>query len=70
MIEWLHIYIIFIGLVEVVIFEALSGCHVIQILGKNVIKCRQRPAMTLAVNWDVKHQNKQTNKNFPIHVIT
>ena len=25
--------------------------------------CRKRPDMTLAVDWDVKHQFKQTNKH-------
>ena len=29
-------------------------------LGKNPIKLRQRPNMTIAVDWDVKHQFKQT----------
>ena len=29
-------------------------------LGKNPIKWRQRPDMTIAVDWDVKHQFKQT----------
>ena len=46
----------------VVIFQALVGCHDILILGKSPIKWRQRPDMTLAVDWDVKHQLKQTNK--------
>ena len=45
-----------------VIFKALVGCHDILILGKSPIKWRQRPDMTLAVDWDVKHQFKQTNK--------
>ena len=44
----------------VVIFQALVGCHDILILGKSPIKWRQRPDMTLAVDWDVKHQLKQT----------
>ena len=43
----------------VVIFQALVGCHDILILGKSPIKWRQRPDMTLAVDWDVKHQLKQ-----------
>ena len=47
----------------VVIFQALVGCHDILILGKSPIKWRQRPDMTLAVDWDVKHQLKQTNKH-------
>ena len=44
--------------------EALVGCHDILILGKSPIKWRQRPDMTLAVDWDVKHQLKQTKKSF------
>ena len=47
----------------VVIFQALVGCHDILILGKSPIKWRQRPDMTLAVDWDVKHQLKQKNKD-------
>ena len=31
-------------------------------LGKSPIKWRQRPDMTIAVEWDVKHQFKQANK--------
>ena len=31
-------------------------------LGKSPIKWRQRSDMTIAVDWDVKHQFKQTNK--------
>ena len=42
-----------------VIFQALVGCHDILILGKSPIKWRQRPDMTVAVDWDVKHQFKQ-----------
>ena len=37
-------------------------CHDILNLGKSPIKCRQRPDMTIAVDWDRKHQFKQTNK--------
>ena len=37
------------------IFQALVGCHDILNLGKSPIKWRQRPDMTLAVDWDVKH---------------
>ena len=44
-----------------VIVQALVGCHDIPILGKSPVKLRQRPDMTLAVDWDVKHQFKQTN---------
>ena len=43
-------------------FKALVGCHDI-ILGKSPIKWRQRPVMVMAVDCDVKHQFKQTNKN-------
>ena len=45
----------------VVIFKALFGCLDVLILGKNPIKWRQCPNMTFAVDWDVKHQFKQTN---------
>ena len=31
-------------------------------LGKSPTKWRQRPDMIIAVDWDVKHQFKQTNK--------
>ena len=34
-------------------------CHGILMLGKSFIKWRQRPDMTIAVDWDVKHQFKQ-----------
>ena len=44
------------------IFEAVIGCHAILILGKSPMKRKQRNDMTLAVDWDVKHQFKQTNK--------
>ena len=30
-------------------------------LGKKPLKWRQRPDMTIAVDWDVKHKFKQTN---------
>ena len=46
-----------------VIFEALVGCHDILILGKSPIKWRQRPDMTLAVDWVIKHQFKQIQKD-------
>ena len=51
------------GFVGWLYFEALVGCHDILILGKSPIKWRQRPDMTLAVDWDVKHQLKKTNLN-------
>ena len=47
-----------------VIFEAFVGCHDVLILVKSLMKWRQRPDMTLAVDWDVKHQFKQ-NKASP-----
>ena len=45
-----------------VVYEAHFDCHDIQILGKSPIKWRQHPDMTFAVDWDVKHQFKQTKK--------
>ena len=43
------------------IYEAHFECHDILMLpGKSPIKWRQRPDMTLAVDWDVKYQFKQT----------
>ena len=36
--------------------------HDILMLVKSPIKLRQRPDMTIAVDWDVQHQFKQTNK--------
>ena len=43
------------------IYEAHFECHDILMLGKSTIKWRQRPDMAFAVDWDVKHQFKQTN---------
>ena len=43
------------------IFQALVGCHDILILGKSPIKWRQRPDMTLAVDWDVFSINSKTS---------
>ena len=37
----------------------LVGCHDTVILRKSPIEWRQRPDMTTAVDWDVKHQFKQ-----------
>ena len=37
-------------------------CHDILILDRSPIKWRQRPDMTLVVDWDVKFQFKQTKK--------
>ena len=42
-----------------VTFQELVGCHDIHILGKSPFNWRQRPGMTLAIYWDVKHQFKQ-----------
>ena len=44
------------------IIEALFGYHDILNLDNSPTKWRQRPDMTLADKWDVKHQFKQTNK--------
>ena len=44
-------------------FEELFGCHEVIILGKRPIKWRECSDMTIAVDWDVKHQFKQANKN-------
>ena len=46
----------------VILEEAHFECHDILMLGKSPIKWRQRPDMTIAVDWDVKHQFNQTNK--------
>ena len=27
-----------------------------------MVRCTDRPDMTIAIDWDVKHQTKQTNK--------
>ena len=48
-----------LGLSWIVIFQALVGCDDILILGKSPVKWRQHPNMTLAVDWDVKHQSRQ-----------
>ena len=44
-----------------VIFEARFGCQDILILSKSPIKWRHCPNITIAVEWDVNHQFKQTN---------
>ena len=51
--------IIILCLSWMVMSEALVGCHDILISGKSPIKWRQRPDMTIAVDWDVKHLFKQ-----------
>ena len=47
-----------------VIFEARVGCHDILILDKSHIKWRQHSDMTITVDWDLKHQFKQTNISY------
>ena len=47
------------------IYEAHFECHDILMLGESPIKWRQCPEMTIAVDWDVKHQFKQTNNKVP-----
>ena len=36
------------------------GCHDIAVLARRSIKWWQHPGMTIAVDWDVKHQIKQS----------
>ena len=48
-------------------FEALFD---VLILGKSPIKWRQRPDMTIAVDWNVKHQFKQTHKQIPFEILS
>ena len=43
-----------------IFYEAHFECRGIVMLGKSPIKRRQRPDMTIVVDWDVKHQFKQT----------
>ena len=40
------------------ILETLFGCHDILILGESIVRCRQRPDITITVDLDVKHQLK------------
>ena len=56
----LSIHISLLWLCWMVIIQALVGSHDILILGKSPIEWRQGPDMTLAVDWDVKHQFRQT----------
>ena len=55
-------YINPIGLFGWLFYEVHFESHDIPMLGKSPMKWRQRPDMTIAVDWDVKHQFKQTNK--------
>ena len=56
-----------------VIFEALFGCHDYLILGKNPIKWKQHPDMTMTVDLNIKHQLKQisfvTKRRKMIHLL-
>ena len=47
----------------VIFYEAHFECHDILMLGKSPIKWWQCFDKTIAVDWDVKHQFKQTNKS-------
>lgn len=40
-----------------VIYSSTLGCHNISILGRSPTKMERRSDMTIAVDWDVKHQN-------------
>ena len=42
------------------IYKAHFVCHEILMLGKSPIKWKQSPDITIAVDWDVKHQFKHT----------
>ena len=43
-------------------------CHEVLMLGKNPIKWRQRSDMSIAVDWDVKYQFKQTKRaSIPVY---
>ena len=54
----------------VYIYEAHFECHVTLMLGKSPIKWRQRPDMTFAVDWDVKHQLKKKKKQKKTFIIS
>ena len=51
---------------EVLVNHLFKACP-----GKNVVKCTDCPVMTIAVDWDVKQQNKLTNQIIykPVHKI-
>ena len=55
----------------VVIFynEAHFECHDIPMLGKSPIKWRQRPDLTIAVDWDVKQMSFQMRGSMPIRIM-
>ena len=42
-------------------YEAHFECYDILMLGESPIKWRQHTDMAIAVDWDLKHQFKQTN---------
>ena len=40
------------------VYKAHFECHDILMLDKNPIKLRQHPDMTMAADWDIKHELK------------
>ena len=58
--QTIHTYKALLAYLGGYIYEAHFECHDILMLGKSPIKWRQRLDMTIAVDWDVKHQFKQT----------
>ena len=57
--QTIRIGLLIVGWLYFYIYEAHFECHDILMLGKSPIKYRQRPDMTIAVDWGVKHQFKQ-----------
>ena len=55
---------IHISLIGLVGWLHIFEYHGVLILDKSPVKWRKRLDMTIAVDWDVKHQFKQTNKEF------
>ena len=54
-----QVYRSLIGLLEwLYLCEAHFECHDILMLGKSPIKWRQRPDLTIAIDWGVKHHFK------------
>ena len=47
------------NIIQFLVFKALVEYHDILVLGKSPIKWRQRPDMTIAVDWDVEPEFKQ-----------
>ena len=56
-----ELYVGLIGLVWWLYLKHFLYVMTSLISGTNPIKWRQRPDMTIAVDWDIKHQFKQTN---------